>query len=179
VITIGTQPSSRTQALFAVSELVDSMLQLPGAIGCAPAALECLRGMSAPLNAREPRLSMETDGEARFAMVRWSILDVLDAILSEGPLVIHIDDAHQLDEQSQLILQDGLRTHATRPLLLLLTMRQPAPEDLERFERLMGESVVHELGPLSDDSCDRLVHRFCVSREEDLDAHTRERIIQL
>lgn len=179
VITVGTQPSSRTQALFAISELVEHMLQLPGAIGCAPAALDCLRAMSAPLTAREPRISMETDGEARFAMVRWSILDVIDAILSEGPLLLHIDDAHQMDPQSQLILQDALQTHANRPLLLLTTMRPWVPEDNERFDRLASVSTVHDLEPLSDDSCDRLVHRFCAANEEVMDEHTRERIIQL
>lgn len=179
LLTIGTQPSSRTQALFAVSELVDGLLQMPGAIGCAPAALECLRAMSSPVPIREPVLSLDADGEARFAMVRWSILDVLDAILSEGPLVIHVDDAHQLDAQSQAILQDAMRTHAGRPLLLLFTMRQPETSDAERFARLMSASTLHELLPLNDESCDRLVHRFCAVNEESLDEATRERIIQL
>lgn len=179
LLTIGTQPSSRTQALFAVSELVDGLLQMPGAIGCAPAALECLKAMSSPVPIREPVLSLDADGEARFAMVRWSILDVLDAILSEGPLVIYVDDAHQLDAQSQAILQDALRTHANRPLLLLLTMRQPEPSDAERFVRLFGLSVTHDLLPLTDVSCELLVQRFCAVHEEALDDATRERIIQL
>lgn len=179
VLTIGTQPSSRTQALFAVSELVDGLLQMPGAIGCAPAALECLRGISSPVPMREPALSLDADGEARFAMVRWSILDVLDAILSEGPFVIHVDDAHQLDAQSQAILQDALRTHAGRPLLLLFTMRQPDASDAERFTRLAASSTLHDLLPLSDESCDRLVHRFCAVHEETVDDETRERIIHL
>lgn len=179
LLTIGTQPSSRTQALFAVSELVDGLLQMPGAIGCAPAALECLRAMSSPVPMREPVLSLDADGEARFAMVRWSILDVLDAILSEGPLVIHVDDAHQLDAQSQAILQDALRTHASRPLLLLFTMRAPEPSDAERFDRLSAVSTTHDLLPLSDVSCDLLVQRFCAVHEESLDDATRERIIQL
>src|SRR5687767_2590575 len=179
LLTIGTQPSSRTQALFAVSELVDGLLQMPGAIGCAPEALECLRAMSSPVPIREPSLSLDNDGEARFAMMRWSILDVLDAILSEGPLVIHVDDAHQLDAQSQAILQDALRTHAHRPLLLLFTMRQPEPSDAERFARLSGESTTHDLLPLSDVSCDLLVQRFCAVNDEGLDEVTRERIIQL
>ena len=179
LLTIGTQPSSRTQALFAVSELVDGLLEMPGAIGCAPAALECLRAMSSPVRIREPALSLDADGEARFAMVRWSILDVLDAILSEGPLVIHVDDAHQLDAQSQAILQDALRTHAQRPLLLLFTMRQPEVSDAERFARLMSASTVHDLLPLTDASCDLLVQRFCAVNEETLDDSTRERIIQL
>ena len=179
LLTIGTQPSSRTQALFAVSELVDGLLQMPGAIGGAPAALECLREMSSPLSVREPSLSLDTDGEARFAMVRWSILDVLDAVLSEGPLVIHVDDAHQLDAQSQAILQDALRTHAARPLLLLFTMRQPEPSDAERFGRLMSTSTVHDLLPLTDASCDLLVNRFCAANEDNVDESTRDRIIQL
>jgi AAA ATPase-like protein len=179
LLTIGTQPSSRTQAFFAVSELVDGLLQMPGAIGCAPAALECLRAMSSPAPIREPSLSLDADGEARFAMVRWSILDVLDAILSEGPLVIHVDDAHQLDAQSQAILQDAMWTHANRPLLLLFTMRQPEVSDTERFSRLTSGSAVHDLLPLTDASCDLLVQRFCAVHEESLDDATRERIIQL
>ena len=179
LLTIGTQPSSRTQAFFAVSELVDGLLQMPGAIGCAPAALECLRAMSSPAPIREPALSLDADGEARFAMVRWSILDVLDAILSEGPLVIHVDDAHQLDAQSQAILQDALRTHANRPLLLLFSMRQHEAADAERFSRLVASSTVHDLLPLSDESCGLLVQRFCAVNDETLDESTRERIIQL
>ena len=179
LLTIGTQPSSRTQALFAVSELVDGLLQMPGAIGCAPAALECLRAMSSPVSMRESALSLDVNGEARFAMVRWSILDVLDAILSEGPLVIHLDDAHQMDEQSLAILQDALRTHANRPLLLLFTMRQPEPGDGDRFARLIDLSTRHELLPLNDVKCERLVSRFCAVHEESLDDATRERIIHL
>jgi hypothetical protein len=49
---------------------------------------------------REPALSLDAESEARFAMVRWSILDVLDAILSKGPLVIHVDDTLQLDARA-------------------------------------------------------------------------------
>src|SRR5687768_3924175 len=179
LLTISTQPSSRTQALFAVSELVDGLLEMPGAIGCAPAALECLRAMSSPVPSRESSLSMDVDGEARFAMVRWSILDVLDAILAEGPLVIHVDDAHQLDEQSQAILHDALRTHANRPLLLLFTMRPPEPGDTERFARLAGASTSHDLLALNDESCELLVTRFCAAHEDSLDQAIRERIIQL
>src|SRR6185503_16567858 len=37
LLTIGTQPSSRTQALFAVSELVDGLLEMPCSNGRAPA----------------------------------------------------------------------------------------------------------------------------------------------
>jgi hypothetical protein len=112
-------------------------------------------------------------------MVRWSILDVLDAILSEGPLVIHVDDAHHLDDLSQAILEDALRTHATRPLLLLFTMRRPEHGDAERFTRVKAASLTHDLLPLNDLSCDLLVARFCAVHEETLDAGTRERIIQL
>jgi DNA-binding SARP family transcriptional activator len=179
LLTISTQPSSRTQALFAVSELVDGLLEMPGAIGCAPAALECLRAMSSPVSSRESSLSMDVDGEARFAMVRWSILDVLDAILSEGPLVIHVDDAHQLDEQSQAILHDAFRTHANRPLFLLFTMRPPESGDAERFARLAGASTSHDLLALNDESCELLVNRFCAVHEDSLDQSIRERIIQL
>src|SRR4030095_17157277 len=71
LLTIGTQPSSRTQAFFAVSELVDGLLQMPGAIGCAPAALECLRAMSSPAPIRAPAFSLDAGGEERFALVRW------------------------------------------------------------------------------------------------------------
>jgi DNA-binding SARP family transcriptional activator len=179
LLTISTQPSSRTQALFAVSELVDGLLEMPGAIGCAPAALECLRAMSSPVPSRESSLSMDVDGEARFAMVRWSILDVLDAILAEGPLVIHVDDAHQLDEQSQAILHDALRTQANRPLLLLFTMRPPEHSDAERFARFAGASTLHDLLPLSDASCELLVSRFCAAHEDSLDQAIRDRIIEL
>ena len=183
VLAVGTQPSSRTQALYTVSELVDGLLRMPGAIGCAPAALECLRAISSPLPMRDQGLALDADAEARFAMVRWSVLDVLDAVLSEGPLVIHVDDAQQMDEPSLAILNDGLRAHAGRPLLVLLTMRPPEAGDGEgeRFARMRGAGPgsVHELLPLSDESCDRLVHRFCAVHEEALDDATRERIIQL
>jgi DNA-binding SARP family transcriptional activator len=179
LLTIGTQPSSRTQALFAVSELVDGLLQMPGAIGCAPAALDCLKDMSSPMPQRDSAFSMDVDGEARLAMVRWSILDVLDAILSEGPLLIHVDDAHQLDTLSLEILEDAKRTHSNRPLLLLFTMRPSEPEEARRFVRLIDISVAHELLPLSDANCDLLVQRFCAVNEDSLTDTTRERIIQL
>jgi DNA-binding SARP family transcriptional activator len=80
LLTIGTQPSSRTQAFFAVSELVEGLLQMPGAIGCAPSALECLRAMSSPVVHREHSLSLDADGEARVAKGRWWIFEVLDPI---------------------------------------------------------------------------------------------------
>lgn len=179
VLTIATQPSSRTQALFAVSELVDGLLQMPGAIGCAPAALECLRAMSSPVPKHDMSLTLDNDGEARFAMVRWSVLDVLEAILSEGPLVIHIDDAHQLDAQSQAILQDALRTHYSRALLLLFTMRPSEQSDRDRFARLFNNSTIHELPPLRDVSCGLLIQRFCAQHDETLDDAGRDRIIQL
>jgi hypothetical protein len=58
-------------------------------------------------------------------------------------------------------------------------MRRPETSDAERFARLLSASTTHDLLPLSDESCDLLVHRFCAVHEESLDDTTRERIIQL
>jgi DNA-binding SARP family transcriptional activator len=90
-----------------------------------------------------------------------AFLEVLRACLDEQPLLLVVDDAQHLDDESTLTLRRALRDLAARPLLLLLsTPPDSGSEPLEELRTRLGRDVnggVVRLGPLSDEALALLV----------------------
>src|SRR5581483_7531265 len=94
------QPNDSTRPLGAFADLVPLLIQLPGALGCSPEALESLRLLtSQPPNVSLPIPTSPVIEAIDLAMTR-SIIDLIEAIASEGLLVLVIEDAHWLDKAS-------------------------------------------------------------------------------
>ncbi|MDQ6827599.1 MAG: AAA family ATPase, partial [Gemmatimonadota bacterium] len=76
---------SRTMSLFV--DMVPQLLGMPGALGCAPETMQYLKRLT---DHRPPDdgLAEPSDPELRAASLRRAIADLLDAVSSEGPLLL-------------------------------------------------------------------------------------------
>jgi len=107
--------------LAGLFDLLPHLLALPGAVGCSPASYtrltELARGVQVEASIPEDR----NDSAFRFATLRRSVLDLIEAVLAETGVLVAIDDAHALDRPSLEILLDGTRCAGNRFALLLAT----------------------------------------------------------
>lgn len=128
--------------------------------GVPPAALAEVARLLPELAEGRSRQS-EADGpgaESRFLAGLWDTL--VAAVSGPVPGVIHIDDAHWLDEASFRVLSYGLRRLAGRPLLILLTWRTPHDHPIRRLIGTMargGAAAVRCLDRLDADAVGELL----------------------
>jgi len=107
--------------LAGLFDLLPHLLALPGAVGCSPPSYarltELARGVQVDVSIPEDR----SDSAFRFATLRRSVLDLVEAVLAETEVLVAIDDAHALDRPSLEILLDGTRCSGKRFALLIAT----------------------------------------------------------
>lgn len=106
-------------------DLVPALLALPGGIGCAPESMAFLRRLTDHDPAVLEPSPATREAELLFAGVRQAILDLVDAVAHEAPLVLCVEDAHWLDGQSWRVLRELIDWIDERRVLLVLTSRQP------------------------------------------------------
>src|SRR5437867_163024 len=114
------------------------LLDAPGVAGAPPAALAQLRG-TAPAGA---------PGRA--------LAEVVQAVADEQPVVVFVDDAHCLDQESLLALGGVMRDLARSPVAFLMTVAlHPAAPGVDevraRVGRELAGTVIRLAGLESDD----------------------------
>jgi DNA-binding SARP family transcriptional activator len=108
--------------LAGIVDLLPKLLSLPGAVGCTPESYSRLSALARGVSPERDFPDDVTDSAFRYATLRRSVFDLLDAILSESELAIAIDDAHRLDRLTLEIIVDASRAN---PKLSLLTAVRP------------------------------------------------------
>ncbi len=142
-------PGWREQTLAAVTDLVTTLLELPGALGASPDAMATLRGLTSTVPRSSDMAMYMGDAEATLANLRWSVLDLFEAVMQEKSLVLLVDNVQWLDELSEHFLHYVVVRSAARPLYLVMTSREgPGPGDtadsrplLETENRLALQSL--------------------------------------
>jgi tetratricopeptide (TPR) repeat protein len=88
-------------------EFGPALLDLPGAIGASPEAIDTLRGLCGRGPAlRFPTPTGELESQAVVAEVTRRVNEVVDAVSGEQPFVLAVEDAHWIDQASlELILE--------------------------------------------------------------------------
>ena len=114
--------------LAGLLDLLPRMLSLPGAVGCAPESYARLTNLARGVQPTSAGPADTTDSAFRFAVLRRSVLDLLEAVLSEGDIILSLDDAHALDRPSLEILLDATRMKG-HGLALLLALRPDGTTD--------------------------------------------------
>jgi len=133
--------------LAGLLDLLPRLLALPGAVGCSPQSYarlnELARGTQIEVSIPEDR----SDSAFRFATLRRSVLDLLEAVLSESEVLIAVDDAHTLDRPTLEILIDATQCVGQR--LALLTAMRPFGAPLALLEGRSEVRMVRvpRLGP--------------------------------
>ncbi len=119
------QPRDTDRPLSLFMDLVPALLSLPGGIGCSPESMEYLRRLTEHDPAVLEPSPATREAELLFAGVRQAILDLVDAVAEEAPLLLCVEDAHWLDGQSWRVLRDLIDWVDERRVMLVLTSRLP------------------------------------------------------
>ena len=155
LVRVGCQSNDDRRPLSMFVDMLPRLMALPGALGCAPAAMRHLRRLTEH-DPKEPLAPMDArDAAVVYANIRRSLLDLLDAVAGEGLLVLIIEDVHWLDMGSWDVIADSLSWLGTRRVLLLLTAREPDAERKRGIGELPGLQR-HHLPPLEREAVDAL-----------------------
>jgi DNA-binding SARP family transcriptional activator/tetratricopeptide (TPR) repeat protein len=137
-------------------DLFGALLQIPGALGCSPASLSQLR----LLTEHEVRTGAETqrsqEAEAVQERLRNAARDLIESVVSEGPLVIVIDDLHWCDEASIRLLQHLVFSSANLPVMWALTARHEGRYASLREAMSDLRVTTMQVSPLTADNANRL-----------------------
>src|SRR5258708_25377087 len=95
VIRCALQPHDQRRPLAVLRDMAPKLLDLPGAIGCAPEALAFVRGLCGRGGMPRREFPPTTQhSEVSLASARASATDLLDAVCREGAVLLCIEDAH-------------------------------------------------------------------------------------
>lgn len=149
------QPGDEHTPLSIFMTLVPELQKLPGAAGCKEETVKSLLRITS----HDPEAKQIQDsGEAEIirAQIRMAVMDLVDAVVDEIPLLLVVEDVHWLDRASAKLLQDLAiwSRGGGKQMGVLLTSRRD-------YTTSMGLPVstaipVHTLAGLSDEATQKL-----------------------
>jgi DNA-binding SARP family transcriptional activator len=117
------QGSDMQRPLGVFVDLFGTLLQLSGALGSSPASLTQLRLLTEHVTGGAADAQRSQEAEAVQERLRAAAMDLLEAVVSEGPLVVLIEDLHWCDDASSRLMQYLVSRSADLPLFWALTAR--------------------------------------------------------
>ena len=159
--TAGLRENDADRPFGAFSDLLPSLLAMPGALGCAPESLRSLDRLGKIPRSGSFDPTTSTESEALCDSIAHSIIDLIDAIASEQPIVLAIEDANWLDEMSATVLASLVSGPPRKVLTILTTRRLKSVSILQRnnaalttihVARLGSDAVAAMTGFLADSS---------------------------
>ena len=167
------QPADERAPLSISCEIARRLLELPGALGCAPQSRQCLLRLTEQDDcpgSRSPQVTRDSDNSVSFqTRVRHSIMDLVDAVCDEKPLLLVVEDTLSLDPASADVIREILTRISRTRLCLVLTARALPPDGSSLAVSCDGFRI-HQLPPLSSEEAGRLFVTLCSgsSRAPDL-----------
>jgi DNA-binding SARP family transcriptional activator len=153
----------------AFADLLPSLLSLPGSLGCAPEALRLLERLIKSTD-REDRGVDEAgpDSDSLSHSITLAIVELIDSIASEQPVVLAIEDAQWLDRLSSSVLVSLSTKRKRRRLLTLLAARQARSVGI--YARESQSISVIDVGPIDDASVIRITNAISETTGVHVDA---------
>jgi tetratricopeptide (TPR) repeat protein len=142
------QPHDGERPMGAFVDLVPGLLRARGALGCSPASMDALRNLiGRPASGDLPQQAAGAEEhEQRWAAVSRAVVDLCEAIASEGTLVLVIEDAHWLDTLSAQTIGRVIGAARESRIMIVVTTRDSRP--FVREMRLTERCQTVTLGPL-------------------------------
>jgi DNA-binding SARP family transcriptional activator len=149
IVRVECRASGANRALSLFMELAPQLLRLPGALGCSPEALALVRRLAQHEPQGSAHADSYSDAEALHARIRSSILDLIDSLAGERPIIVVVEDVHWIDSVSLSVLEEVIASNKRRALFLLATART---EYLNAFVSGVSrrEVILHRLSPLTN-----------------------------
>jgi tetratricopeptide (TPR) repeat protein len=167
------QRSDPRRPLSVFCDIAPALLDLPGALGCAPRSRQYLTRLIQPPESDSSFLTALQNEAAEapfiYAALRQSILDLIDAICEETTLLLVIDDVQWIDSHSAELLRGLIERSSHRRLMVLLTARNLPPPDTGLSGLLQGLQI-HHLQPLSQSESVRLFGTLTAASDRVLSA---------
>ena len=155
-------------------DLVPKLLDAPGGLGVEPAAMRQLKRLTAPAPTTAVD-STDADPQQLFNAVVGAIVDLVDSVAEEQPVVLLVDDAQYMDPASSLVSIELVSTRVRRRCMIAFTSRtkSAAWEELPQGD---GLSWIR-LRPLDRKSARRLCAALAGPQGENADtAATTQRL---
>ena len=96
------QPADATTPLSISCGIANKLLELPGALGCAPSSRECLLSLTQEAFSLDTRVIQAERHDAHdrlfHARFRRAVIDLVGAVCDEKPLLLIVEDAQSLDQ---------------------------------------------------------------------------------
>jgi DNA-binding SARP family transcriptional activator len=135
--------TARPYALFRA--LLPQLRRMRGSLGASPTLQQHLDLLASKATAAG---TLETAAaEAMRAEIQQALIDLLEAVSAERPLLIVVDDAHLQDAASRAVCHALVASRADAAVMIMWCYRTIASADFERDYTLRGQ--VHRLPPLS------------------------------
>jgi tetratricopeptide (TPR) repeat protein len=156
VVTCGTRcrETDESRPMAMLLDLIPVLCETRGAIGASPETLRFLNTLSTrrpDSDTLSPILSASGIGSAQ---VTYALVDLLEALSEESPLLITIEDIHWADGASLHAIGDVAVRLARKPVLFLFTSRRSI-EALTQAFREVAETV--DVPPLTDSAARELM----------------------
>jgi len=149
---VGCRPGDVDRPLSVLVDLVPSLREMPGALGCAQNTLLDLKRLT-EFDKRGDS-TMPSDPADALGRIRFALHDLFDAVTDEQCVLVVIEDVQWLDSTSTKMLAGIVEKAAAKALFFLFNSR---PAD-GAFERALGNRLrTLRLDPLSDAAASALL----------------------
>ncbi len=144
------QPHYGSRPMGVFIDLVPSLLASRGALGASPESLERLSLLTSHRDDRPNRPADARDDATRSGTLLAALRDLIDAVASESPLLVAVEDAHWADPTSLTELSALVHGATGRALLVAYTTREVEP--LRKAGAIADATPVLRLKPLVESS---------------------------
>ncbi|MBI3792587.1 MAG: AAA family ATPase, partial [Gemmatimonadetes bacterium] len=124
VVTVSCEPTWPDRPLCALEALTSTLLLQPGALGVDPRAHRALMRLTKMDPDDEPLPQGAEDTAYRQRLLRSSVLDLIDAVSQERPLLVAVDDVQWLDPTSLPFYAMAVEHAATRRVAWVFASQQ-------------------------------------------------------
>jgi DNA-binding SARP family transcriptional activator len=172
VASAGCQTNDTHRPFSAFADLAPRLMNMRGALGCAPASVKAIERLTKG-SAGEPIPFDEAirDSEAMCDSIAIALVDLVDAITAEQPLVLVIEDIHWSDRMSTRVIAALLSRRKARRVFVLLTSRER--DAINAVSRYADTVSMIELRGLDSDAVDRMTSELAGQSETQLDEELR------
>jgi DNA-binding SARP family transcriptional activator len=174
---VAMQPHDVGRPMGAFVDLVPSLLQLPGALGCSPASMERLRRLVGTPMGAVSEFNRSVEPEITALATTGAIGDLCESISAEQPLGLIIEDVHSLDEFSIRTLSALVSSRHRCRILVLVSTREP--RNLLKIARHSERWHHLHLAPLVSDATTALIEELLSRLTTTVTPYVRTRLAEL